>query len=108
MHIFTGLQRIALFFLSMALSTGMGYAQERTIIGMVTSEEGEPLPGINIVIKGSPEGVVTDGNGAYSIVVTDPKTVLVFSAIGCITREIKVGIQSVIDIVLLLDGQKQN
>ncbi len=100
MHIFKGLQRFALIFLSMALSIGMGYAQERTITGTVTSESGEPLPGVNIVIKGSSEGVVTDVNGAYSIKVNDPKTVLVFLYVGYARQQIAVGMQSVIEIVL--------
>ncbi len=100
MHIFTALQRIALFILSMALSAGIGYAQERAITGTITSEDGEPLPGVNIVIKGSTEGALTDVNGAYSIKVTEPKTVLVFSFVGYKSLEIAVGTQSVIDIVL--------
>lgn len=63
-------------------------AQERTISGRLTStEDGSPLPGINIVIKGTSIGTVTDFDGNYSIRVPIGAT-LVFSFIGMQTREL--------------------
>jgi len=57
------------------------------------------------VIKGTTRGVMTDPNGTYKIVVSDPKSVLVFSAIGYVTQEITVGNQSVININLKPDNK---
>lgn len=65
-------------------------AQERTISGILTStEDGSPLPGINISIKGTNIGTSTDGQGYYSIKVPIGAT-LVFSFIGMQTREVVV------------------
>lgn len=65
-------------------------AQERTISGRLTStEDGSPLPGINISIKGTNTGTTTDADGYYSIKVPVGAT-LVFSFIGMQTREVVV------------------
>ena len=65
-------------------------AQERTISGRLTSaEEGSPLPGISIMIKGTDVGTTTDVNGNYSITVPVGAT-LVFSFVGMTTREVVV------------------
>lgn len=62
--------------------------QVRTITGRLTStEDGSPLPGVSITIKGTSEGTATDGDGNYSIEVPIGST-LVFSFIGMITREV--------------------
>lgn len=66
------------------------HAQERTISGRLTStEDGSPLPGINISIKGTNIGTSTDADGFYSIQVSVGAT-LVFSFIGMQTREVVV------------------
>jgi hypothetical protein len=65
-------------------------AQERTISGTLTSsDDGSPLPGINIVVKGTDVGTITDVNGYYSIKVPIGST-LVFSFVGMQTREVVV------------------
>src|SRR5688572_4937343 len=65
-------------------------AQERTISGILTSsDDGSPLPGINIVVKGTDVGTTTDANGWYSIKVPVGST-LVFSFVGMQTREVVV------------------
>jgi TonB-linked SusC/RagA family outer membrane protein len=60
------------------------YKQPQGIIvtGKVTDEDGNPLPGVNIVIKGTLAGTITDADGSYSIDVDDPDATLVFSFIG--------------------------
>ena len=76
---------VILFFACHSLS-----AQERTISGVLTSsDDGSPLPGINIVVKGTDVGTITDINGYYSIKVPVGST-LVFSFIGMQTREVVV------------------
>ncbi len=68
--------------------------------GTVYDDSGEEIPGVNVVIKGTTDGVVTDLNGFYSIRIPDERTVLVFSYVGFETQEIKVGKRKVIDVVM--------
>jgi TonB-linked SusC/RagA family outer membrane protein len=89
----------------MVLSMGFLIAQERSITGKVTAESGDPMPGVNVVVKGTVTGAITDANGAYSIRVPGPETALVFSSVGSVTQEVIVGAQSVIDVVLAEDIQ---
>jgi TonB-dependent starch-binding outer membrane protein SusC len=103
MQISTNLRRIALFFLSMVLSSGIIFAQERTITGKVTAEGEGPLPGVNVTVQGTVIGAMTDPTGAYSIKVPGPTAVLLFSSIGYTTKQVTVGTQTVIDMVLLSD-----
>jgi len=77
--------------------------QEITITGKVTDEDGNPLPGVNIVIKGTITGTITDMDGNFSIEVDDPEAMLVFTFIGMLTQEIKVGDQTEINITLARD-----
>jgi len=74
--------------------------QEKTITGQVTSADGEVLPGVNIMIKGTTTGTVTDGDGRYTLGVPDGNAVLVFSFIGFGQEEIAVGGQAVINMTL--------
>ena len=79
------------------------WAQERSISGKVTSiDDGSGLPGVNVVVKGTGTGTITDYDGNYTINVSDG-TVLVFSFIGYINEEVEVGARSVIDIQLSAD-----
>jgi TonB-linked SusC/RagA family outer membrane protein len=103
MKISTNVRRIALFFLSMVLSLGFAIAQERTITGTVTADGEGSVPGVNILIKGTMTGAITDVNGAFSIKVPGDATVLVFSSVGYVTQEVTVGSQAVIDVVLATD-----
>jgi TonB-linked SusC/RagA family outer membrane protein len=74
-------------------------AQQR-VSGTVNDPGGEPLPGVNISLKGTTTGVITDMDGKYSITAPSAESVLVFSYIGYNTREVTVGNNSVIDIAL--------
>ena len=78
--------------------------QPQTITGTVTDETGETLPGVNISVKGTTLGTITDPNGKYNIEVEDPAATLVFSYIGYASLEVVVGNQTIIDIVLLGDA----
>jgi TonB-linked SusC/RagA family outer membrane protein len=81
-----------------------GRAQERTISGRVTSgEDGAALPGVNVLIRGTAVGTVTDVNGAYSISAPPTGGVLVFSFIGFASREVEVGQRTTIDVQLESD-----
>ncbi|MGK7397784.1 MAG: SusC/RagA family TonB-linked outer membrane protein [Candidatus Cyclobacteriaceae bacterium M3_2C_046] len=80
--------------------------QTRNITGNVTSfEDGEGLPGVNVVEKGTTNGTVTDVQGNYSLTVSE-NAVLVFSSVGYTTEELEVGNRSVIDLVMNQDIQQ--
>jgi len=70
-----------------------------TIKGKVTDESGEPIPGVTISLPGTNIGTATDLDGNYSLSVPE-KSTLVFSFIGFNSKSIKVGDQSIIDVVL--------
>lgn len=85
------------------LLVGTLLAQGVNITGRITSaEDFEGLPGVNVVEKGTTNGVITDVNGAYSISVSDGAT-LIFSSVGFVPEEVIVGNQSVIDLQLVPD-----
>ena len=74
--------------------------QGKTITGKIADDTGEPLPGANIVVKGTSIGVMSDINGAYSLVVPNDNAVLVFSYMGYVSKEIVVGSQTAISVTL--------
>src|SRR6185312_10042983 len=75
------------------------FAQERTIIGTITSPDDAPIVGASIIIKGKTTGTQTDQNGKFTISAI-PRDVLTISAVGFTTREIKVGNSSTLSIAL--------
>ena len=75
--------------------------QQLTVTGKVTdSQTGDVMPGVNILVKGTTMGVLTDAGGKYSIAVPDPNAVLIFSFIGYTTQEQPVSGKAAIDIEL--------
>jgi TonB-linked SusC/RagA family outer membrane protein len=75
-----------------------------TITGKITSsEDSEGLPGVNVIVKGTSQGTVTDVNGDYSIEVPGEESILVFSSVGFTTEEIVIGNRSSIDLTLVPD-----
>ena len=78
-------------------------AQQIMVTGKVTDDKGEALPGVNIVLRGSAAGQVTDVNGRYSIGVPGTDGVLIFSFVGYISQEISVGNRTVVDVELVQD-----
>jgi TonB-dependent starch-binding outer membrane protein SusC len=79
-------------------------AQQRLVTGSIKSaDDNQPFPGVNIIVKGSTNGTVSDTDGNFRIDVPSAESVLVFSAIGYSTLEIPVGNQSNIDVTLEAD-----
>ncbi len=79
-------------------------AQDLRVTGRVTdSENGSPLPGVNVLVKGTQRGVNTDANGGYTINVANAQSVLVFSFVGFVRQEATVGNRSAINISLASD-----
>lgn len=73
---------------------------EIPITGKVTDRNGMPVPGVNIIIKGTSMGTVTDADGVYRIDAPDANAILVFSSIGYVTREVAVTGSTVINVTL--------
>lgn len=78
--------------------------QDHKVSGQVTDDTGESLPGVNVMIKGTSLGTITDIDGNYSISVQQEGTVLVFSFIGMTTQEVEIGSETVINVVLEPDA----
>lgn len=77
------------------------YAQEIFVTGKVISDEDrQSIPGVNIVIQGTTQGTVTDVDGNYRIRVPSTESVLVFSSIGFVTQEIRVGNRTLINVTM--------
>ena len=80
------------------------YAQT-SVSGKVTSgSDGTPIPGANILVKGTNTGTISDADGNYNIDVPNSEAVLVFSFVGYVTQEIPVAGKTTIDIVLPADA----
>ena len=76
---------------------------DKTITGKVTGEDGQGLPGVNILVKGTPNGTITDVDGNYSLTVPDESNVLVFTYVGYLTEEVAIGDRQVVNVSLFLD-----
>ncbi|WP_224491478.1 carboxypeptidase-like regulatory domain-containing protein [Robertkochia flava] len=90
--------------LFMAFALQLSFAQEKTITGTVTDQSGLPLPGANVLVKGTTNGTQTDFDGNYSIVASVGET-LVYTFIGQKTEERTVGGSNVINVQLAEDAQ---
>jgi TonB-linked SusC/RagA family outer membrane protein len=90
--------------LVLALASFNVFGQDRTITGKVTSDDGTALPGVNVLLKGTSTGVVTDSEGTYKITVNSTGRFLVFSFIGFKTQEVEVGNRNTIDILMISDA----
>lgn len=80
-------------------------AQQKTISGRVTDNLAEGMPGVNVQVKGTSTGTITDLNGNYSISVPDSKSTLLFTFIGYISQNIIVGNQTKMNVQLAEDAQ---
>ncbi|MEZ2338571.1 TonB-dependent receptor [Mucilaginibacter sp. RCC_168] len=75
-------------------------AQDIVITGQVTDDKGVPLPGVTVKVKGTDAGAQTSIDGRYKVSVSNNSAVLVFSFVGFASREIAVGTQTQIDVML--------
>ena len=80
------------------------FTLQRSVSGRVVDQENnEGLPGVNVIVKGTTTGTVTDIDGRFSLAVPSAESVLVFSSIGYVTQEVVVGQNAVINITLATD-----
>ncbi|AKD56700.1 SusC/RagA family TonB-linked outer membrane protein [Spirosoma radiotolerans] len=78
---------------------------DRTLTGRVTDEKDEALPGVSVILKGSQRGTVTDADGRYKLDVPDNGSTLVFSFVGYLSQEVRIGNQTAVDISLKADSK---
>ncbi|MDE0471005.1 MAG: TonB-dependent receptor [Ekhidna sp.] len=93
------MKRILLLSFVLITSILFDVVAQRTVSGKITDDTGEPLPGVNVVIKGTTTGTQTDLDGDYRLSVDDGAT-LVFSYVGFETQEVEVGSRTAIDITM--------
>lgn len=98
------MRRVLLMLTASLVLVTSAFAQERTVTGKVTSaEDGSSLPGVNVVLKGTTTGTVTDVDGNYKISVPSEGGTLVFSFIGLTTSEIGIGARTTVDVQMAAD-----
>ena len=90
--------------LLLALIVHISYAQEKTVSGTVTDQDGLPLPGVNIIVTGTTNGTQTDFDGNYSITASEGQTLL-FTYIGMKNTTQTVGGSSTINVQMAEDAQ---
>lgn len=78
--------------------------QQKNIKGMVTDDDGEPMPGVTVLVKGTTHGTVTDIDGNYFISNLPTDGTIVFSFVGMLTNEIAYSSQTTIDVVMKKDA----
>ncbi|MCH7410157.1 SusC/RagA family TonB-linked outer membrane protein [Belliella sp. DSM 111904] len=87
----------------MLLFSQLGYGQQRSVTGKVLDDQGEPIPGANVLVKGTTKGAVTDLDGVFVLDLNPTETIIVVSYIGFEKVEINIANQSEI-IVKLSDS----
>ncbi|MBL7965822.1 MAG: TonB-dependent receptor [Prolixibacteraceae bacterium] len=100
-----------LFTICLSLCTSLSANAELTdqgkvLRGTVSGVAGEPIPGVNVVVKGTTTGTITDPNGKYSLSIDGKGTVLVFSFIGYVSQEMVVGANTTMNVVLVEETKK--
>lgn len=98
------MKRFVCFLLFIALSTLTLLGQDRQITGTVVSaDNGEPLPGVSVVVIGTSVGTITGVDGTYVINVPTDGEILLFRFVGLISQQLEIGASTVIDVVMQQD-----
>ncbi len=99
--------RKLILFLSLVLFVGIETlsAQTKTITGKVVDDQGQPIPGSSIIVKGTTTGTISSPDGRYSIAVPDDATTLIFSFVGMKMQEIAIGTSTTINVTLTSDSE---
>lgn len=86
---------------------GSAFAQQITVSGTVTSaQDGFPLPGVSVIVKGTTTGVTTGADGTYQLNVPSGESVLLFRFLGYRNKEVQVGNQSKLNVALEVNDQQ--
>jgi TonB-dependent SusC/RagA subfamily outer membrane receptor len=82
-------------------ATNISDQQQKSVSGKVTDSSGASLPGVSVVLKGTTTGVLTDGDGKYTLSKVPENATLQFSFVGMKQQEIKTENQTIVNIILL-------
>lgn len=94
-------------FISLSDNTSMKESQQITVRGTVTDgSTGDALPGVNVVIKGTTAGSITDVDGSFSLQVSNASATLVFSFIGYVTQEVSLSGRTSVNVALVPDVEE--
>lgn len=94
---------VLLAMLSLSMPAFANMIQSQTVVTGTVKDGADPIPGVNILVKGSNIGTTTDSDGKYSLQVPSSDAVLIFSFIGYATQEIRVGVLTSIDVNMTPD-----
>src|SRR4030042_1452296 len=86
-----------------ALYSDPAHRQQIQVTGTVVDADGNSLPGVNIIEKGTDNGTISDIDGRFTITVAGPEATLVFSFVGYLQEEMTVGSNTSIDVPLIED-----
>jgi TonB-linked SusC/RagA family outer membrane protein len=100
-------QKLLLWVWMLSMPLGLIAQTAPAIITGVVKDNGDVLPGVNISLKNTTNGTVSDAEGQFRIAVS-PEDLLVFSAIGFVSQEIKVGKRNTLEVSLLADTRQLN
>ncbi|MCC8144348.1 MAG: TonB-dependent receptor [Tannerellaceae bacterium] len=95
----------AILMLFMSVCTLLAFAQGREVSGTILDDTGEPLIGVNVIVKGTTNGTITDFDGNFTLSGVNTGDVISASYIGYLPQEVTVGNQNVLNIVLKSDTQ---
>jgi TonB-linked SusC/RagA family outer membrane protein len=95
-------ESLSLTLAMMLMLASVALAQERVVTGTVADETGTGMPGVNVLVKGTPQGTVTDAQGGFSISAA-PEATLVFTFVGYKTSEVAVGDRTSINVAMEVD-----
>ena len=98
-----GIWRISALLLFSCFLALTSFAQQKTLSGTVIGEDGGPIPGVTVVVKGTTTGTITDMDGKFSFSAPTNAKTLSVSYIGLKSQEIEIGSQTSFKVTLLAD-----
>lgn len=99
------LLRRVMVVLSLSLFCLVAFAQHRSISGIIKDVSGEPMIGVNVLVKGTTNGIITNLDGKYTLSGISNESVLVVSYIGYLTQNVVIGNRSQMDVILKEDSK---
>lgn len=91
---------------TLLLAVTSGYAQTTVSGQVVSGEDASPLPGVNILVKGTSAGTITDSQGRYTIDAASSDATLVYSFVGYLTQEVAIAGRTSVDVSLATDAKQ--
>src|SRR5690606_19596632 len=83
---------------NMPLATGESHVGDRLVTGKVSDANGDYLPGVSILLKGTQKGTISGVDGRFSLEVPEEDAVLIFSFVGYLNEEVEIGSRITFDV----------